>query len=137
MPITDLDKLIESMDPSVQEEKYYFATLNQDQLGALLPYVHLIQDVFREDEGLSIVFLEVLKAEIEGMSPKEIIGPFAMITLNVNSDLLAVGFLAKIAKALADENISVNAFSAYHHDHLFVPFDKADLAVRTLKDIRK
>ena len=45
--------------------------------------------------------------------------PFAsrLITLTVRSSLEAVGLLAAITARLADAGISVNAVSAFHHDH--------------------
>ena len=56
-----------------------------------------------------------------------------MITLNVHSALDAVGFLAAVVSLLASAGISVNAVSAYHHDHLFVPVARADEAMRLLR----
>ena len=55
-----------------------------------------------------------------------------MITLDVHSALDAIGFLAAVATLLAKAGISVNAVSAYYHDHLFVPREKADEAMRLL-----
>lgn len=55
-----------------------------------------------------------------------------MITLNVHSALDAIGFLAAVASLLATAEISVNAVSAYYHDHLFVPLERADDAMRLL-----
>jgi hypothetical protein len=46
------------------------------------------------------------------------------------SSLNAVGLIAAIAGRLAHAGISVNAVSAYFHDYLFVPTDKADEAMR-------
>jgi hypothetical protein len=57
-----------------------------------------------------------------------------MITLTVQSSLEAVGFLAAITTKLATHGISVNAISAYYHDHLFVPADKAEIAMRLLQE---
>jgi hypothetical protein len=54
----------------------------------------------------------------------------------VHSSLEAVGFLATITERLAAADISVNAISAYFHDHLFVPFDKADQAMDILRQIQ-
>jgi hypothetical protein len=61
--------------------------------------------------------------------------PSRMITLTVHSSLEAVGFLAVITEGLAAAGISVNAISAYYHDHLFVPLQKADQAMHILHSI--
>lgn len=60
---------------------------------------------------------------------------WSLITLNVNSDLAAVGFLAAITPALAQAGISVNVVSAYYHDHLFVPEGKAKEALKILQKL--
>ena len=60
---------------------------------------------------------------------------WSLITLNINSDLNAVGFLAVISKKLAEAGISLNAVSAYYHDHLFVPFNKSKEALKLLKEL--
>ncbi|EKD51400.1 MAG: hypothetical protein ACD_62C00265G0006 [uncultured bacterium] len=56
-----------------------------------------------------------------------------MITLTVHSGLDAVGFLARISTALAEAGISLNAVSAFYHDHLFVPVDRAGEAMVALE----
>lgn len=56
-----------------------------------------------------------------------------MITLDVHSSLEAVGFMAIISKALADEGIGCNPVSGFFHDHCFVPVERGDDAVRVLK----
>jgi hypothetical protein len=81
--------------------------------------------------------MEPIIERMENLSATEIIGPFALISLEVNSDLMAVGFLAKITDELAKKGISVNAFSAYHHDHLFVPFEKKDEVMGILAKLSK
>lgn len=55
----------------------------------------------------------------------------------VFSILEAVGFLATITNKLAENNISVNAVSAYYHDHLFVTTDKAEQAMHVLMEMSK
>ncbi len=60
-----------------------------------------------------------------------------MITLNVHSSLHAVGFLAAITTHLAQAGIAVNPVSAYRHDHLFVPDDRADEALGLLLQLSK
>ena len=49
-----------------------------------------------------------------------------LITLTVHSSLEAVGLLAAITAPLAEVGISVNAVSAFYHDHLFVPAERAE-----------
>ncbi|WP_255313374.1 ACT domain-containing protein [Oligella ureolytica] len=54
------------------------------------------------------------------------------MTLSVYSSLEAVGLTAAVASALAKEGISANVIAAYHHDHVFVPLDKANQAMQIL-----
>ena len=135
MTISDLKELISKMDPQLSEETYYIASVDESQLLNLSSFLSYIKDVFREKEGLSIVFSEKIKDHVSVMTEKKVAGPFALITMNVNSDLMAVGFLAKMTEALAKEGISVNAFSAYHHDHLLVPFDKKEKSLEVLRTL--
>jgi hypothetical protein len=58
-----------------------------------------------------------------------------LITLTVHSALDAVGFLAAITARLAEAGISVNAVSAFYHDHLFVPVGRADEAMAVLQEM--
>jgi hypothetical protein len=135
--VSDLGCLLAGMSPTHVPGKYYLASVDESQLMALAGYLDYVLAIFREEEGLSVVVSEDIKAEVAELSDKEPIGPFALITLGVNSDPMAVGFLAKIAAALAAKGISVNAYSAYHHDHVLVPFEKKDLAMRTLDALSK
>jgi hypothetical protein len=58
-----------------------------------------------------------------------------MITLEIHSSLEAVGFLAAITRRLAEAGMGVNPVSAFFHDHLFVPADRAREAVTILKQL--
>jgi hypothetical protein len=46
-----------------------------------------------------------------------------------------VGFLAAITARLAQAGISLNAVSAYYHDHLFVPWENRERAMQILKEL--
>ncbi len=133
--ISDLDELLKNLKPSLQEGKYFLSSIDESQLMVIVNYLNYIVDVFREKEGFSIVFSEEILEDMETASKSSAVGPFAMISLEVYSDLMAVGLLAKITRALASEKISVNAFSAYHHDHLFVPYEKKDKAIEILQNL--
>ena len=84
---------------------------------------------FREEEGLTLILPR--GAADEAGIPYE--GAWRMITLTVQSSLAAVGFLAVVTVRLAAEGISVNPVAAFHHDHLFVPADRAGDAMRALR----
>jgi uncharacterized protein len=58
--------------------------------------------------------------------------PCRSIALRIHSSLQAVGFLAAITERLSDAGISVNAVSAFYHDHLFVPENRAGEAMELL-----
>lgn len=137
MTVSDLQELLKNMQPSLVKGKYFIASVDESAIMTVANYLEYIVDIFREEEGISILFMESIVDEMKELSDLEIAGPFAMITLNVYSDLMAVGFLAKMTEVLAAKKISVNAFSAYHHDHIFVPYEKKDEAMVILKTLSK
>ena len=61
--------------------------------------------------------------------------PSRRITLNIHSSLEAVGFLAALLPLLAAAGIGVNPVSAYFHDHLFVPAERAEAALAILRRV--
>ncbi len=61
--------------------------------------------------------------------------PCRWITLRIHSSLEAVGLLAAVTGRLAKAGISVNAVSAYYHDHLFVSPEKAEEAMQILEGL--
>ncbi|MCK1365944.1 ACT domain-containing protein [Bradyrhizobium sp. 62] len=126
----DLDALLRDMKPDRRPGIFVFCTIPTDQSipAALSPLL-----TFREQEGTTLVITRE-QAEAAGLRYA-----FAscLITLTVHSTLDAVGFLAAITARLATAGISVNAISAFHHDHLFVPADRADDAMVLLQEMSK
>jgi uncharacterized protein len=125
---SSLAKLLQNMQPEMHDGVFVFCSIqaNKESPAALNP-VH----IFREREGTTLV---VRREEAEGAGlPYQFAS--RLITLNVHSSLEAVGFLAAITGRLAEAGISVNAVSAYYHDHLFVPDHRADEALRLLQTI--
>jgi hypothetical protein len=66
------------------------------------------------------------------------IGPgrgWARITLGVHSSLAAIGLTARVAAALAERGIAANMVAAFHHDHVFVPWERRDEALAVLRGL--
>jgi uncharacterized protein len=126
----DLHALLRHMKPEMRPGIFVFCTIptNEPVPAALSPLL-----TFCEQEGTTLVLLRE-EAEAAGLRHA-----FAscLITLTVHSALDAVGFLAAITARLAAAGISVNAVSAFHHDHLFVPTDRADDAMVLLQEMSR
>ena len=86
-----------------------------------------------EDEGTTAVLAEAGAGRL-GLDAQY---RCAWITLRVASSLAAVGLLAKVTAALAAHGISVNPVAGRHHDHLFVPHDRAADAMAALDELRR
>ena len=84
---------------------------------------------FQEKEGLSLL-LPRQQADGKGLQYSCVL---RAITLSVNSNLEAVGFTAEISRRLADSGIPANVIAGCHHDHIFVPADRAEIALDLLK----
>ena len=118
------------MEPVLRPGEFVFTTISPEVFRTLQiePW-----GWFRESEGITLIVDKnaALSANLDYVFPSR------MITLNIYSSLEAIGFLAVITKRLAEAGISVNAISAYYHDHLFVPTDKATQALAVLHKIMK
>jgi len=121
----DLQTLLAGMSPVLDPARYVFATTQHPEK---FTGVEAIMR-FTEKEGETLI-LKQDTAQSAGIEHSE---PYARISLNVYSALDAVGFLAAACSALAQQGISTNAVAAYHHDHIFVPFHRADDAMRALE----
>ena len=124
----NLGTLLRDMKPEMQDGIFVFCTLPEIEeiASAIRPVL-----IFREREGTTLVIRRE-QAESAGL-PYQF--PSRLITLTVHSSLEAVGFLAAITARLAKAGISVNAVSAFYHDHLFVPDHRADAALSLLRDM--
>ncbi len=111
------------MDPELLPGEYVFATAEKAPAG-VVPLC-----LFREPEGVTAILARA-DAERLGLASSEV---WRMITLRVHSSLAAVGFLARILPELAQRGIPSNVVSAYYHDHLFVPAERAEEALKILQ----
>ena len=124
----DLARLCMEMDPILDTKTYVYCHFADFALlDGLVPIC-----VFREREGLTAI---VEKGDADRLS-LPCVFEARLITLAVHSSLEAVGFLAIVTAALAQENIPCNVISAYYHDHLLVPVARADEAMALLNTLR-
>ena len=123
-PIVELRDLLRALHPVQQDSTFAFVSV---------PFTSVIDDLtviasLREPEGLSLVLPEA-EALARGWP---ILFRAAWITLTVASDLQAVGLTAAVSKALAEAGVASNVIAGAHHDHLFVPVERAAAAMQAL-----
>ena len=113
----NLAVLLRSMNPVLGATPYGYVVWPDGSL----PPVALA--TVAEAEGLTVVadWAALMEAELK---PGVISGPWARISMTIHSDLAAVGLTAALAGALGAEGISTNVIAGFHHDHIFVPWDR-------------
>ena len=129
---SDLSKLLATLRVKKHAGVWRFETIDKDAASwAELVNLRTVREIamlFQEDEGLTVI------TSADEDTPTE--NRWVWLELSVFSDLNAVGFLAKIAAALSEAGIPCNAVAAYHHDHIFVPDAKADVAISAIEALR-
>ena len=112
----DLSRLLQSLKPKLCPERYRFTEAAEP---ILLAGVFAL---VREDEGVTSIQAD----------PR---GPWAKISLGVQSSLESVGLTGVLASRLADLGISANVVAALNHDHLFVPWQRREEALACLQSV--
>ena len=112
---TDLGRLLAGLTPILDPAEYGVEIVG-DAPPALADAFALI----REAEGVTVIRAG---------------SGWARITLGVHSSLAAVGFTARVSAALAQCGISANIVAAFHHDHVFVPWDRREEALAILEGL--
>lgn len=125
----NLGLLLKNMTPELCPDIFVFCFIsNGEKLGSATPLM-----IFYEQEGTTVILRQ--EDAIKSGVPHQF--PCKKITLNIHSSLDAVGFLARVSTVLAEAGISVNAVSAFYHDHLFVPVEKAKDAMEHLNNLSR
>lgn len=127
--LTDLNDILRSLKPKLSDDEFVFISRPDASYGDGAN-LHPIGS-FVEKEGMTLIINRKRADEANECYD----GVFRMITLEAHSSLQAVGLTAAVSKALADNNISANVVAAFHHDHIFVPGEKANQAVKALTDL--
>ena len=122
----NLQTLLASIHPVVREGEYVYVLWPHGR-----PLAAGIEAAVREAEGLTVV-LPREEADRLGLAYDFVA---AWITLQVHSELEAVGLTAAVGKALTEAHISCNVLAGFHHDHLLVPVADAARAVEVLAEL--
>ncbi|HMQ32494.1 MAG TPA: ACT domain-containing protein [Chloroflexaceae bacterium] len=122
---TDLEVLLRTMGPRLRAEPYIFCSVDEATYGRLAAAA---LGMFREEEGVSLIVSRA-QADAAGLPYDEL---WACITLSVHSALSAVGLTAAVSARLAGAGLSANVVAAYYHDHVFVPWERREEALRAL-----
>lgn len=125
----DLDKLLVLLQPTLLPGDFVFCTAAKLKYGDLAELQPLAS--YQEVEGLTLV-LNKKAADDAGLAYESV---FNCITLMVHSSLDAVGLTGAVSGRLAAKGISANVIAAYYHDHVFVPKEKAQLALQLLTEL--
>ncbi len=126
--VTELSELLATMSPEMQDGEFVFCTVaaGSSEVDTLTPLA-----TFREREGITLVLLS-FDADQAGLSYDT---TYRQITLAVHSSLDAVGLTAAVSAKLTEHGISANVIAAYYHDHIFVQSQKAEEALRALREL--
>ena len=128
----DLAKLLSSLTVTRHDGVWRFETIPAAQASwSELVNLRDVRDIvmlFQEAEGLTVVTAATDETPVDNQ--------WAWLQLDVYSDLQAVGFLAEVARALSEVGVPCNAVAAYHHDHIFVPIERADDAIAAIEALR-
>ena len=122
-PVSDLAGMLAGMAPQLDPQPCRFDLLDEAR-----PTPDLMKAfaLIREEQGVTAI----MPQEREGIA-----GDLARITLMVHSALDGVGLTAAVSTALAEQGIACNVVAGFHHDHLFVPWDRRNEALATLRTL--
>jgi uncharacterized protein len=125
---TNLRTLLQNMTPILQEAEYGYGHV---PIGTAIPANLNWFALMREDTATTVV---ATTAELQRHNIEHIPG-WARISLEIHSDLSAVGLTAAISAALTNANISANVVAGYYHDHFFVQWPRREDAITEMKNI--
>lgn len=122
----NLQTLLAAMHPALRKGEYVYVLWPHGK-----PLMGGIEAAVREAEGLTVV---LPRAEADRLElPYDFVA--AWITLEVHSELEAVGLTAAVSRALTQARISCNVLAGFHHDHLLVRVGDAARALEVLAEL--
>lgn len=127
----NLQELLANMSPELKSGQYVFLSLTGADYGDHVDLQPIAS--MHEDEGLTLV----VPKHLADSHHHHYDSVFSCITLQVHSSLEAVGLTATFAKQLTLSGISANVVAGFYHDHIFVPIDDANRAVKSLLQLAR
>ena len=124
--LSDLNDLLASLRPLLNSEEFVFCTVPHDAVAnyqGLRPFATVA-----EQEGVTLV----VRRDDADAHQLTYASVFRQITLQVHSDLDAVGLTAAVSTELTKAGISSNMIAGYFHDHIFVAPARANDAISCL-----
>lgn len=122
---TDLHKMLSTLEVERRPGVFTYVAVSVPTPGLLAA-----ADGMVVEGELTTLVLPVEAAERAGLP---VTVELAWLTLMVHSSLEAVGLTAAVSARLADVGIPCNVLAGYHHDHLLVPYGRADDAITALE----
>ncbi|WP_171129121.1 MULTISPECIES: ACT domain-containing protein [unclassified Ruegeria] len=123
-PVKDTSAMITGMRPALQPDRFAFVRWPDGT-----PWPDGTRASCVEEEGLSLI-VPISAAPEDAVAMR-------CITLQVHSSLEGVGLTAAVSNALAQANIPANMVAGFHHDHVYVPADQAEDALRVLVQLQR
>lgn len=118
--VTDLKAMLVGMNPRLSDREWCFQPISDARF---IPETAFA--MIREDEGMCCI--------VPAQAAGDDIPRFAKITLQVHSDLEGVGLTAAVSNSLATSGIACNVVAGFYHDHLFIPWDRREEALKLLE----
>lgn len=121
--------LLTHLHPTLSPDPWIFESIPNGSLPAL--DTTTLFALIQESEGITLI-------KKDTSAPSGTTGTaqrFAKITLQVYSDLEAVGLTAAVSQALTERNMCANVVAALNHDYIFVPFERGAEALECLQNL--
>lgn len=98
------------------------------------PFLTLIVDKYETTLIIPSNLVEEFEERLKGHTLSTT--QYRLITLEAELEPTLIGLMATISKALAEQNISILALSAYSRDHFLVPAEQFDSAMTALNALK-
>ncbi|MFH1188019.1 MAG: ACT domain-containing protein [bacterium] len=120
-----LDEIIKSSKVVVRAGRYAYLTANETTIKN-----HFF--ISKDEDEITVITEE---KNIPNVKYDKDVKWFKLIEIKVSLPFLAKGFLAKITKAIADENLNILVVSTFSKDYILVKEETNEIAIEALRKI--